>query len=85
MRSSWIWSEWVFLTTNLSAPLPNPLVAQECEKYGMRAVFDLSRRAYLIGNENTLYGVVGEESCSGTELATTIAELFVTGPFVSIP
>jgi hypothetical protein len=81
MGSSWSWNEWVFLTARRSASLPNPLVAQECEKYGMRSAFDYSRRTYLIGSENTLYGVVPEESCSETELATTIAELFVTGPF----
>jgi hypothetical protein len=68
-----------------SVDLPNPLVAQECAKYGMRAVFYFYRRTYLIGSGDTLYGEVGEESCIETELATTIAELFVTGPFRSIP
>jgi hypothetical protein len=64
-----------------STDLPNPQVSQECAKYGMRAVFFFHRRTYLIGSGDTLYGEVGEESCIETELATTIAELFVTGPF----
>jgi len=64
-----------------SSDLPNPQVSLECAKYGMRAVFYSYRRTYLIGSGDTLYGEVGEESCIETELA----ELFVTGPFRSIP
>ena len=83
MDSSFDWSVWVFRSVGELAMLPNPQVARECEKYGMRAVFDLPRRTYLIGSGDTLYGEVPEELC--TDLATTIAELFVTGPFRSIP
>jgi hypothetical protein len=82
---SWFWSQESFrysLTYDTSPPCR---VAQECEKYGMRVVFRPCKRTYLIGSGDTLYGEVPEESCSGAELAATIAELFVTGPFRSIP
>ena len=83
---SWNWNQWLFQSRSIRATLlPDPRVAQECAKYGMRAVFDLSRRTYLIGSEDTLYGAVEEKSLIKTELATTIAELFVTGPFRDIP
>jgi hypothetical protein len=81
---SWDWGQILFRTGD-SNELPNPRVSQECAKYGMRAVYRYSRRTYLIGSGDTLYGEVPEESCSGAELAATIAELFVTGPFRSIP
>ena len=59
---------------------PHIWVAQECEKYGMRAVYNPRNGTCLIGSENTLYGSVGAE-LSGTGLEAAILELFVTGPF----
>lgn len=87
MSKSWYFKQRLFqIQTQIPfTDLPNPRIFQECAKYGMRAVFYSYRRTYLIGSGDTLYGEVPEESCIGTELATTIAELFVTGPFRSIP
>ena len=81
MGSSEYWNQWVFRYLSRFDTSPDPRVPQECAKYGMRAVFDTSKRTYLIGSGDTLYGVMSEESCSRTDLATTIAELSVTGPF----
>lgn len=83
MSESWYFKQRLFQTQMPLKDLPNPRVSQECAKYGMRAVFYFYRRTYLIGSGDTLYGEVPEELC--TDLATTIAELFVTGPFRSIP
>jgi len=78
------WEGWVFRSVGKHSSLPNPRVAQECEKYSMRAVFDRSSRRYLIGSGDTLYGSVGDR-LNETDLEAAIAELFVTGPFRSIP
>lgn len=85
MYSSWYFKQRLFQSKMPCTDLPNLRVSQECAKYGMRAVFYFYRRTYLIGSGDTLYGEVPEESCIETELATTIAELSITGPFSSIP
>ena len=76
-RINW-WEECHFRTSpQISPHLP---VAQKCEKYGMRAVYNPRNGTCLIGSGDTLYGSVWV-GLYGRELEEAILELFVTGPF----
>lgn len=76
--------EWLFQTTDKMLPTPdsdNELVA-ECAKYGMDVVWHMDLGMYLVGREESYYGVIGADwREEGIDMPAVVAELFVTGTF----